>query len=270
MQVLVLGAGFAGHTVGRRARVRGHSVTLTTRNPERAAALRSEGFAVVHAPEITPEVLDAQIGSLADTHVVATFPPDSTTDQRLAEWSKPAKRITRLSSTSVYGAHEGIIDADTPTATDARARAQLLSENAWLPNATVLRCAAIYGRPRGVHTRILAGTWRTPGDGSRYVSRIHVNDLATIVLDLHNPGHALLVGDTLPATHLEIAQFVCERTGAPLPKHVPLESVHATLRGNRRVDASLTHRAMLSTLRYPTYREGLAFLGPHSFVPAVE
>jgi nucleoside-diphosphate-sugar epimerase len=270
MHVLVLGAGYAGLTVGRRARVRGHSVTLTTRNPDRAAALAAEGFQVVHAAEITASQLRAHAGALPDTHVVVTFPPDTTADQSLAEWAKHAKRVTRISSTSVYGAREGLIDADTPIATDERARAQLLSENAWLPNATVLRCAAIYGRDRGVHVRILAGTWQIPGDGSRYVSRIHVNDLATMVLDLHSPGHALLAADAAPATHMETAEFVCARTGVPLPAQVPLESVHVTLRGNRRVDASLTHRALTTALRYPTIREGLAFLGLHSVAPAAD
>lgn len=257
MKLIVLGAGYAGLTVARRARVRGYRVTVTTREAERARALETEGFTVVHAPQITSDVLPT---SLHDAHIVATYPPHPETDAALSVWAKDAARVTRLSSTSVYGALEGTINQSTPCSTDARAQAQRAAEATWQAFATVLRCAAIYGRDRGVHTRILAGEWKTPGDGSRFVSRIHVHDLAAMILDVHAPGEALLAADLTPATHLEVAQFVCEAKGLPSPPFVPLEAVHPTLRGSRRVDASETHRLMHTALRYPSYREGLAFL----------
>ena len=46
--------------------------------------------------------------------------------------------------------------------------------------------------------------------------------------------------------------------GVPLPPFVPLESVHESLRADRRIDASRALATLGVTLRYPTYREGMA------------
>jgi hypothetical protein len=51
---------------------------------------------------------------------------------------------------------------------------------------------------------------------------------------------------------------VCEEFGVPLPPFVPLESVHESLRADRRVDPSRALARAGITLRYPSYREGMA------------
>ena len=66
------------------------------------------------------------------------------------------------------------------------------------------------------------------------------------------------MGDRTPAPHVEVVRWICEAYGVPMPPFVPLESVHVTLRGDRRVDPSGALAALGVELRYPTYRVGMA------------
>jgi hypothetical protein len=68
----------------------------------------------------------------------------------------------------------------------------------------------------------------------------------------------MVVGDLEPAPHVDVVRFVCEAYGVAMPPFVPLESVHESLRADRRVDASRALERFGVTLRYPTYREGMS------------
>jgi nucleoside-diphosphate-sugar epimerase len=126
----------------------------------------------------------------------------------------------------------------------------------------VLRCPGIYGPDRGLHVRVVKGEHRIPGDGTRFLSRIHRDDLAQLVLASGDPGRArgetYVVGDLEPGTHLDVVGFLAETYGVPFPPFVPLESVHETLRADRRIDGSRALATFGVTLRHPTYREGMA------------
>lgn len=271
-RVLILGCGYAGVALARLARERGLGVLAHARSDARSHALREEGFAVLQRAE-----LDATVTQHVDerTHVVIAFPPDGATDARIAPSLAGAAAVTYVSSTGVYGDHRGVVDDATPLPGGARADRGgriLAAEDAYRPvGATVLRCPALYGPDRGLHIRIIRGEHRIPGDGTRHLSRIHVADLAQLILALVPPplalaaapclarsGDTFVVGDREPARHIDVVHFVCDTYGVPLPPFVPLESVHESLRADRRVDASRALATSGIQLRYPTYREGLA------------
>ena len=274
-RVLVLGCGYAGVALARLARVRGLEVLTHARSDTHVAALRDEGFEVLQRA-----VLDETIAAHIDerTHVVIAFPPDGSTDACIAPCLAAAAAVTYVSSTGVYGHLRGVID-DTTTlpvhdasasaapAVDRGARLRGAEDVYQRAGATVLRCPALYGPDRGLHVRILRGQHSIPGDGSRSLSRIHVDDLAQLILALVPAPGALLaervaetfvVGDLEPAPHIDVVRYVCEAYGVPLPPFVPLESVHESLRADRRVDASRALARAGITLRYPGYREGMA------------
>jgi nucleoside-diphosphate-sugar epimerase len=207
-------------------------------------------------------VFDATLAPLAgpSTHVVVTFPPDGTTDARLAPVMGGA--ITYVSSTGVYGDRRGVVDDQTPvTETPTPAMAlRLEAEEIWRRRgATILRCPAIYGPDRGLHVRVVRGQHKIPGDGSGYVSRIHVEDLAALILAAPQaPGETFVVGDEKPARHADVVRWICAAHGAPMPPSVPLSEVHESLRGDRRVDGSRALRVLGVSLRYPSYEVGYA------------
>ncbi len=262
-RVVVLGCGYAGAAVARLARERGDDVLTHVRSAARAAALRAEGFAVLEATRIDDAAV-ALLGIDEATHVVIAFPPDGVTDAQLAPQLIRAAAVTYISSTAVYREHRGLVDDRTPVGAPSERSAKILdAEQAYRDvGATVLRCPGIYGPDRGLHVRVLKGEHRIPGDGTRYLSRIHIEDLAQLVLASgaagHPRGETYVVGDAEPAAHIDVVRFIAESYRVPLPAHVPLESVHESLRADRRVDASRALRTLGVTLRHPTYREGMA------------
>jgi nucleoside-diphosphate-sugar epimerase len=258
-RLLVLGSGYTGSRALRLGRAQGLDVRGTVRSNESAAALRGEGFEIIVAPE-----LDRSIARLVDahTHVIVAFAPDGHTDARVAAALAGAHSIAYISSTGVYGDRRGRIDRDSPLPELPNERSQriLSAEQCYRAlSASVLRSPGIYGPDRGLHMRVLRGEHRIPGDGSRTLSRIHADDLASCALAAaHVEPATFVVGDELPAPHIEVVRFICETYRVPIPDSVPLESVHASLQADRQVDATQSLSTLGVTLRYPSYREGMS------------
>ena len=255
--MVVLGCGYAGEAVARQARDEGREVVVTSRRAERSAELAGRGFRVEATPSSATEAATLCRGAF----VVVAFPPDGTTDQAIADGLVAASGITYLSTTGVYPLDAGLVDDDVAVmiAPSPRAPARLAAEAAYrAQGANVLRAPGIYGPDRGLHVRVVRGDHRIPGDGARFLSRIHVEDLATFVLASERTrGETFVVGDAEPARHIDVVRWICREHGVPEPPSVPLETVHETLRGDRRVEASRALRVLGVTLRYPTYREGM-------------
>ncbi|HVW29097.1 MAG TPA: NAD-dependent epimerase/dehydratase family protein [Polyangiaceae bacterium] len=258
-RVLVLGTGYVGGAVARAARARGLSVVCTARSDDAARALERDGFRALVAAALDETVASE---ATADTHVVVAFPPDDRTDARVSPALRGACSVVYVSSTGVYGDRRGHVDDETevPRPPAERARRILDAEAAYRAmGGTVLRCPGIYGPERGLHMRVLRGEHRIPGDGSRTLSRIHVVDLAELLLAASTaPGETFVVGDLEPAPHIDVVRFVCETYGVPMPPSVPLGDVHDSLRADREIDASRALARLGVTLRFASYRDGMA------------
>ncbi|MEY4581496.1 MAG: hypothetical protein RL701_6199 [Pseudomonadota bacterium] len=258
-RVLILGCGYVGERVLALARARGLPVVATVRSQARVPELERAGAHVLCAAELGGEIR-AHVD--ATTRVVVAFPGEPATDARILPWLCGAHSVVYISSTGVYGELSGRIDATTPLPAAGAARVERLqSAEARYARvgATLLRSPAIYGPDRGLHMRILRGEHRVPGDGSQWLSRIHAFDLAQFALaTTADRGRAFVVGDLEPAPHIQVVRFVCETYGVPLPPEAPLASLHASLRADRAVDASHALQQFGVTLRYPSYRQGMA------------
>lgn len=257
-KVVVLGGGYTGLAVARRARSLGRDVAISARREEHARELEALGFRALFGPAL-PLSLRTEVDGAA--HVVVTFPPDGVTDAAIAGELARAGAVTYVSSTAVYGKLRGHIDDTTPVPhASGRAVARLAAESTYRAlGATVLRCPGIYGRDRGIHVRLLRGDYRLPGDGSHVLSRIHVEDLAALLLAAPRaPRETFVVGDLEPAPHAIVVRFLCERYGLPFPPSAPLAEVPETLTADRNVDASRALATFGVTLRYPSFREGMA------------
>src|SRR5205823_772842 len=67
----------------------------------------------------------------------------------------------------------------------------------------ILRLAAIYGPGRGVRERLLAGTYQLVDEGAHYFSRVHVDDLVSIMCvaaERAPVGAVYCVADDRPTT----------------------------------------------------------------------
>ena len=170
--------------------------------------------------------------------------------------------VTYLSTTGVYGAVR-VVDATTPpTPETERQHLRMLAEEAVvaLPcPSLVLRPAAIYGPGRGVHAAMRTGRFKLPENGDRYVSRIHVEDLARVVataMDRRLAG-AFPVADELPASSRDVARLCSQLLGLDIPETVADTDLSETRRTDRRVDGGAVLQSLGLRLRYPTYHEGV-------------
>lgn len=258
-QVLVVGAGYTGQAVAELARARGLRVSCTVRSDARAEALRARGFRVLQAPRA-----EVELANEVDAHtlVVVAFPPDGETDAALAPALGHAAALRYVSTTGVYPSDVRHIDAHTaPSASPSPAhQAVLEAERAWRGvGALVLRCPGIYGPDRGLHVRVAHGKHRLVGDGHNVLSRIHVEDLAALLLARPEVrDRTLVVGDGGRDSQREVVRWIAEEYGVPMPESVDPESVHPSLRANRHIDPSEALHTLGVSLRFPSFREGMA------------
>jgi len=271
VKLLVLGGGFTGRAVARRAIARGIDVAATTRSEERAASLRALGVAPLVFALDAARVAARVDG---DTGVVVTIPPDGVTDAAIAGAASRARAIVYVSSTAVFGDASGPIDERTPTSRAApRAAPRLDAEDAWRrAGASIVRAPAIYGPGRGLHLRLARGEVRAVATGPNAISRVHVDDLAAALLALvtragraasasFEPparGAVYVAGDAEPAPNIDVVRFLCGALAIPVPPPAPLDAVDDTLRHDRRIDASRLRADLGLALAYPSYREGYA------------
>src|SRR5690242_12995867 len=100
-RLVILGYGYVGAALARTVREAGVQVVASTRSAARADEITGQG--------VTALVLDDEpIAQLLphvdrDTALVVTFPPDGTSDLRLAPLAARAGASLYISSTGVYG-----------------------------------------------------------------------------------------------------------------------------------------------------------------------
>lgn len=260
-RLLLLGCGYTGLEVARQAHEKGLGVLATTRSAARAPELERAFARPLVVDGLSYDALAAHVDE--STALIITHPPDGRSDAACAALVRSAFSAVYLSSTGVYGDTRGIIDDSTPVAPEsARDKLRVEAENAWLgAGATVLRVAAIYGPGRGQHERIRSGSARIVGDGSHYVCRLHVTDVARALLrcaELQLGARSYVAADDEPAQQGEVIRYLAERLGVPTPASVPLSAAPETLRHDRRVDASGFKAISGLSWIYPNYRVGFA------------
>jgi nucleoside-diphosphate-sugar epimerase len=262
--VLILGCGFTGTRVARRLLADGRTVIATARDPAGLEPLGREGARVLGLDATRQGSIDALCEALPErVRVVHSIPPKGTTPALLAALAPRAERLVYISSTGVYGATPEVDETSRPAPVTpmqtARREAEVEVLGCGVP-ALVLRAPAIYGPGRGVHASMRAGRFELVGAGDNFVSRIHAEDLAAHVVAglFSDVVGAWPLGDARPATSAEVAAHCAELLGLPMPPSVSSEEVHETRRATRRVSGEAIRAKLGVTLRYPTYREGIA------------
>lgn len=308
---VIVGCGYTGTRLARRLLAAGASVWATRRTPEATRALAPElgaGDPGVAAGRLAALPLDlatlaAAVSVRADAAeqqqlaawlprgaiLVVTAPPvsgDTSGERHLVACASAAgaRRLVYVSSTGVYPPGDGSwTDEDVPVgpASD-QGKARLAAERALLDDARArgleavsLRAAGIYGPGRGVPTRLHRGNYRIIGDGDTYVSRIHVDDLVTVIVAAAMapslPRAVYNVADDEPETSRAYADAVADILGVPRPPSVPASAVDpwiaAMMRANRRIDNRRIKQELGVELAYPTWREGLAQVMAEEGIP---
>ena len=212
---------------------------------------------------------------------------------RLHEIAKPNTWIGYISSTSVYGNHDGNWvneDSDVKCEPTSKGSLYLRAENEWIDAANsggwkmnVFRCAGLYGdgrsalhtiRKRGVqHEKIKTSDIKVGNP----TSRIHEKDAARAILsamlmndetDGDTSCKRYNLADDNPAPRNEVMTFGHEllddsnllpsETSKPSSRRRPSEREKRRKTDKKRVENKRMKESLLPEgLLYPTYREGL-------------
>ncbi len=263
---LIIGSGFTGTRVACLLLARGWRVTATTRSPAKLNGLQARGADVLPFDAAT----DDQLNCSADGASVLLSVPtlrlngalDEPTSRIVAGLDGKLSHVTYISTTGVYGATKVVDETTDPSPDTERQRLRSIAEQAVraLPcRSLVLRPAAIYGPNRGVHAAMREGRFRLSRTGTRYVSRIHVDDLAEIAAGAmaQRLEGTFPVADTLPATSRDVAAFCAGLMGLDPPAAAADRDLSETRLSDRRVDGRAVLQLLGLELRYPTYREGI-------------
>lgn len=277
-----LGFGLTAKRVAALWQRQGGLVHGTVRSAEKAALLKDRWQIETSSYQLGAPISAklAKIIRSAEAVLISTppgaFDVDPTPSRLKQADCLPEGWIGYLSTTGIYGDHEGALvdETTTPKPVQSRARARLASEQEWQKlGSECFRLAGIYGQGRNALTRIVQARaqgqmpLRVVSPKNRF-SRIHADDIARIVLRAFkqsDPGCIYNLCDDQPAAQCDVIAHGCMMLGLPIPAPVSLDKADLSAMArsfyqdrrqicNRRIKEKLGAR-----LQFPSYREGLAF-----------
>jgi dTDP-4-dehydrorhamnose reductase len=269
---LCFGFGFSAAALARQLDRSRWRITGTSRSDEGVAAITALGCEGVRFDQLLriPESV---------THIVSSVPPgagDPVIEKfgleiaaRKFEW------VAYLSTTGVYGDHQGRwIDESFPlTPNTLRGEKRVAAEAQWLAlhrdhhvPVHVFRLAGIYGPGRNQLLSVRDGTAKRVIKPGQIFSRIHVDDIAGILLasmTKPNPGRAYNVADDEPCPPQDVVAFAADLLGLPPPPEIAFEDAKLSpmaasfYADSKRVSNARVKHELRYAFKYPNYRAGL-------------
>jgi len=280
-RLFCFGLGYSAQVLARRLASEGWAVAGTARQAEHAEALQRLGFACTLFDRERP----LAPGSLEGTsHLLVSVPPDPIGDPVLDAHGSdiaalPGLRwLGYLSTTGVYGDRDGgwVDETSELRPSGERGRRRAAAERGWLAlwrdagvPVHIFRLAGIYGPGRNAFAALRAGTAKRIDKPGQYFSRIHVEDIASVLaasIAQPRPGAVYNVCDDLPAPPQEVVAVAAELLRVASPPLVSLDEAalspmaRSFYQDNKRVSNALIKRELGVRLRYPDYIAGLRAL----------
>ena len=276
------GLGYSAVRIAERLMREGWTVSGTTRSAEKQHALNKKGIRAFLFERGRP--LDDAVEALTGvTDVLSSVPPDGEGDPVLDHHHddlvamEGVRWLGYLSTTGVYGDTGGAAVDETAALhpTTERSRRRVAAEHLWrdlydingLP-VHLFRLAGIYGPGRSVLDQARAGTARRIEKPGQMFSRIHVDDIASIVrasMARPEPGGVYNVCDDEPAEPSAVVLYACELLGLQPPPVISFSQAAEGMspmaltfwRDNRRIINRRLKEVLRIDLAYPDYRAGL-------------
>jgi len=275
--LLSFGHGYTAKALAKLLVPEGWVIYGTVRNSNDFTGLEESGVIPVLWSGRMPESAFAEA-----SHMLISTAPGADGDPVLQEYKNKINEIAGdlswvgyLSTTGVYGDHQGEwVDETTPlTPATERGKLRVGAENQWKSMASlplhIFRLAGIYGPGRGPFEKLRNGTARRIIKENQVFSRIHVEDIAQVLkasMANPNPGAVYNVCDNDPAPPQDVIGYAAKLLGAEVPPEIPFESAGLTPMArsfyaeSKRVCNDRMTKELGITLRYPTYHDGLTAL----------
>jgi nucleoside-diphosphate-sugar epimerase len=290
---LVVGAsGYVGARLSELLLTQGHYVRGLVRDPDQdiAQRLAGQGMAVWQGDITQPESLVGVASGVEHVFNLTTgFILESGSLRRVfvegnrnliaaCSRARTLRSYSFISSAAPYGDRgDAWLSEDSPAApcyplghvmAEAEQAIMDLVRRHHFP-AMILRSGTIYGPERDVVDTVLSGTATLIGDGRNFISRIHIDDLLTVLDRLAlagQPGAIYNVADDEPMRTAEFYGEVRHRLGMLPPRMFPKDAalfagMDPSVVGMASSSARLSNRRIKDELglrlRYPTFRDWL-------------
>jgi len=217
--------------------------------------------------------------------ILVSIPPINKIDFVLKMFNKSLKKnsldwVTYLSATSVYGDAKGewVNENTEPKPSSQRGIARLNAENNWLKlykdynlPIQILRLSGIYSIENNIIKRLKMGTLKIVEQRNHYFSRIHVEDIAEILmlsLNQFNSGQILNISDDYPCSNEEIANYAASLMKVNIPKKIKPDEIKSEMikefyKDSKKVSNQKMKFFFNYNLKYPTFKEGLSMIKNH-------
>jgi nucleoside-diphosphate-sugar epimerase len=275
-KLLSLGHGYSAQVFEKFLDPKIWEISVTTRDLKKAEILTARNINVFIWPSIdlTKEITSA-------SHILLSIPPGEHGDLVFDSYFEAIKNakdlewIGYLSTTGVYGDHKGnwVNEKTKVNPTTVRGKRRVLAEKQWLSLAkdhrapvNIFRLAGIYGQGRGPFSKILAGAAKRIIKENQVFSRIHVEDIAQVLLaSVNRPGVGQIynVCDDLPAPPEDVLSYAAKLLHKENPPKVDFfstnlsEMVRSFYAENKRVENFKIKNDLDIKLKYPNYKVGL-------------
>ncbi len=277
-RLLIIGCGDIGGRIVARLAARFRIITLTS-SAARVPLLRAAGT----VPILGNLDQRRSLSRLAafGNRVIHLAPPrersgrrDARTRALLGALGRRPERLVYVSTTGVYGDHQGArVDETTPAAPSTeRAWRRLDAEHAVrAAQGCVLRAPGIYANDRLPLERLRAGTPALAPDDDVFTNHIHADDLARLAIAALFRGGRRRVYNAVDRSQLKMGEYfdlVADRFELPRPPRLPREQLRAAvspmmysfMNESRRVISRRIGDELRLRLAWPTVAEALARL----------
>jgi hypothetical protein len=268
--LLIFGAGYVGRHLAGVAATYDLPVFMTTRSSEKFKEIKNLNVTPLLWGDPLPKGL---------THIVSTIPPENGEDPVLKTYGealstphmqKTLSWLAYLSTTGVYGdtAGDTVTEKSPLNAATPRAQNRIKAEQDWHTlnaDTHIFRLSGIYGPNRDILEQILSGKVASIPADTAPTNRIHIDDIIGALLTsmAHStPGETFNVSDCLPAPRGDVLRYAATVLGKEaLLEHLPQSPPPADGimgEGHRRVSNEKLRKFLGYSLKYPSYKEGLA------------
>jgi nucleoside-diphosphate-sugar epimerase len=185
-KLFIFGLGFAAQAVAQAAIKAGFSVAGTCRAQEKCNRLKKLGIDAMLFENVTPEIIAGY------NYILSSIPPQGGNDVVIAFLHRQATWMGYFSTTGVYGDHkcEWVNEGSFLYPNNKRLLNRIVAEARWIVRGgEVFRLAGIYGKGRSAIDDVMDGSARRIYKEGQVFSRIHVEDIAQVILAVPTANH---------------------------------------------------------------------------------
>ena len=217
---------------------------------------------------------------LSATHILISIPPRDRKDFVIENFyneiasNKKIKWLAYLSSTSVYGNHNGkwVNENSKLLTINDTGINRIVAENEWLKlnrhqlvPTRIFRLSGIYSPERNIFLRLANGRIRYVKKSNHFFSRIHVADIAQVLfksLIYSKPGEIYNVADNKPSSYEQTVSYACSLMGVKNLEPVSFNNLKEGemknfYKDSKKVSNKKIKQNLKIKLYFPTYKEGL-------------